>query len=76
MDRYGTSNLLVLLFLIELVRIVPTELVGINAPTPGMCYGSRLARDGEGSLLSVAFGIISASLAVPRLSELEMLSTP
>ncbi|KAK6196591.1 hypothetical protein LQW54_011375 [Pestalotiopsis sp. IQ-011] len=59
MDRYGTSKLLVLLFLIELVKIVPTELAVINAPTPGMCYGSRLARDGEGSLLGVAFGIYS-----------------
>ncbi|KUI65294.1 Retinol dehydrogenase 13 [Cytospora mali] len=56
-ERYGASKLLVLLFLSELVKKVPDTLAIINAPTPGMCHGSRLARDAAGTMLGLIFGI-------------------
>ncbi|ROW18108.1 hypothetical protein VPNG_00184 [Cytospora leucostoma] len=57
LERYGASKLLVLLFLSELVRRVPDALAVINAPTPGLCHGSRLARDAAGTVLGFVFGI-------------------
>lgn len=58
-ERYGASKLLVLLFLSELLRKIPNidQLAIINAPTPGMCHGSRLARDAAGTTLGFVFGI-------------------
>lgn len=56
-DRYGASKLLVLLFLSELVKKVPPSVAILSAPTPGMCYGSRLARDGDGTVVGFVYGI-------------------
>jgi len=64
-ERYGISKLLVLLFLSELVKKIPSSLAIINAPTPGMCYGSQLPRDGKGSLLGLVFGIYLRLLGFP-----------
>ncbi|CAJ2512841.1 Uu.00g009600.m01.CDS01 [Anthostomella pinea] len=47
-DRYSTSKLLGLLFLVKLAKRVPPSVVVVNAPNPGYCYGSRLGRETAG----------------------------
>ncbi|KAI0009468.1 retinol dehydrogenase 12 [Xylariaceae sp. FL0662B] len=57
-DRYSTSKLLCQLFLSELTKRVPPSVAIINAPNPGMCYGSGLNRDADGTLLGVFLRIV------------------
>jgi len=57
-QQYCTSKLLGQLFLEELVRRVRPSAVTINCVNPGLCYGTSLARDGEGTLLGFIIGII------------------
>ncbi|KAH9890256.1 hypothetical protein F4778DRAFT_753132 [Xylariomycetidae sp. FL2044] len=56
-ERYGLSKLLAQLFLVELAKRVPPSVAIINAANPGLCRGSGLARDTDGTLLGfiVAF---------------------
>lgn len=49
-DRYPTSKLLGQLFLTELVKRVPPSVAIINAPNPGLCYGTGLNKDADGTL--------------------------
>lgn len=56
-DRYGGSKLLTLLFLSELVKRVPPSVAIINAPTPGLCHGTGLPRDGNGKLIGFIYNI-------------------
>ncbi|KAK7723952.1 hypothetical protein SLS64_000285 [Diaporthe eres] len=58
-ERYSTSKLLVQLFLSELVKVVPSSTVIINAANPGFCYGTSLARDANGTLLGLIVFIMS-----------------
>lgn len=44
-ERYGTSKLLGQLFLIELIKRVPSSTVTVTCCNPGMCYGSGLSRE-------------------------------
>ncbi|KAI1499772.1 hypothetical protein F5X99DRAFT_388569 [Biscogniauxia marginata] len=56
-DRYWTSKLLGQLFLSELVKRVPSSGVIINCTNPGLCYGSGLNRESNGSGVGTVFGI-------------------
>lgn len=58
-ERYSTSKLLVQLFLSELVKVVPSSAVVINAANPGFCYGTSLARDADGTLLGLVVFVMS-----------------
>lgn len=67
MDRYSTSKLMEELFLVELVKYIPSSAVIINAVNPGFCYGSGLHRDASGiigGVLSVMKRAIGRSSAV------------
>ncbi|KAF2970975.1 hypothetical protein GQX73_g2537 [Xylaria multiplex] len=57
-QQYCTSKFLGQLFLAELTRRVPSSVAIVNYVNPGLCYGSHLARDGEGTLLGFIVGII------------------
>ncbi|KAI0879183.1 hypothetical protein GGS24DRAFT_439850 [Hypoxylon argillaceum] len=56
-QQYCTSKLLGQLFLAELIQRVPPSAATICYVNPGLCYGSSLARDGEGTLLGFIVGI-------------------
>ncbi|KAH8885813.1 NAD(P)-binding protein [Thozetella sp. PMI_491] len=56
-ERYSTSKLLTLLFLSELIRRIPPNLAVINAPTPGVCYGSLFTRQTAGTVVGFMIGI-------------------
>ncbi|KAL1876980.1 hypothetical protein Daus18300_002589 [Diaporthe australafricana] len=58
-ERYSTSKLLVQLYLLELIKRVPSSTVVINAANPGFCYGTDLARDAEGTILGWIVFIMS-----------------
>lgn len=58
-ERYSTSKLLVQLFLSELIKVVPSSAVVINAANPGFCYGTGLARDAHGTLLGLVVFVMS-----------------
>lgn len=58
-ERYSTSKLLVQLFLSELIKIVPSPAVVINAANPGFCYGTGLARDADGTILGLIVYVMS-----------------
>ncbi|KAI1125041.1 retinol dehydrogenase 12 [Nemania abortiva] len=57
-QQYCTSKLLGQLFLAELIQRVPPSVATICYVNPGLCYGSGLTRDGEGTLLGFIVGII------------------
>lgn len=61
-ERYSTSKLLVQLFLSELIKVVPSSTVTINAANPGFCYGTSLARDANGTLLGLIVFIMSHTI--------------
>lgn len=50
-NRYMTSKLLGQFFLSELVKRVPPSVAVVNAPNPGLCYGTGLMHDWDGSML-------------------------
>lgn len=58
-ERYSTSKLLFQLFLSELIKVVPSSTVVINAANPGFCYGTSLARDADGTILGLVVFIMS-----------------
>ncbi|KAH8681931.1 hypothetical protein BX600DRAFT_505562 [Xylariales sp. PMI_506] len=66
-ERYGTSKLLGQLFLAELARRIPPAVAVVNAASPGLCSGSSLARDAQGTRLSfplmIYFGIFGRKAA-------------
>ncbi|KAI5867517.1 retinol dehydrogenase 12 [Durotheca rogersii] len=56
-DRYYTSKLLGQIFLSELERHVPSSGgVVVNCANPGLCYGSGLNRDSNGTGAGLIFG--------------------
>ena len=57
-DRYWTSKLLGQLFLAELARRVPSSVAIVNAPNPGLCYGSNLTNEWSGGI----FGLVAGTL--------------
>ncbi|KAI9148973.1 Short chain dehydrogenase virG [Paramyrothecium foliicola] len=57
-DRYWTSKLLGHLFLTELARRIPSSAVVINAPNPGLCYGSNLMNDYNGSIYGLILSVM------------------
>ena len=67
-ERYGTSKLLYLLFLTELTKRIPPSVAIVNAAYPGLCSGSGLARDADGTFmrfpLAIYFGIFGRKAAV------------
>lgn len=52
-ERYATSKLLGQLALSELVKLVPSSAVIVNCANPGLCHGSSLQRDSNGSISGV-----------------------
>ncbi|RDA93280.1 hypothetical protein CP533_2067 [Ophiocordyceps camponoti-saundersi (nom. inval.)] len=58
-ERYATTKLLGQLFLTELCQRVPSSVVTVNAANPGFCYGTELAREGNGTLLGFFVKIIT-----------------
>ncbi|KAJ2998647.1 hypothetical protein NUW58_g256 [Xylaria curta] len=65
-ERYGTSKLLGQFFFTELARRVPSSMVTITTANPGFCYGSELAREGNGTfagfLVRIAMRLIGKPL--------------
>ncbi|KAF2962799.1 hypothetical protein GQX73_g10777 [Xylaria multiplex] len=56
-ERYSASKLLALIFCSELARRIPREVAIINAPTPGLTYGSSFMRQTAGTVLGFIIGI-------------------
>lgn len=67
-ERYGTSKLLTQLFLGDLAQRVPPSVAIVNGAMPGLCSGSSLSRDADGTFLRVPltiyFGIFARKAAV------------
>ncbi|KAJ2999381.1 hypothetical protein NUW58_g11 [Xylaria curta] len=62
-DRYSTSKLLGQLFLTELSKRIPASYgVVVNLANPGLCYGSGLNRDSDGTVVGFIFGIFKLVL--------------
>ncbi|KAL7624841.1 hypothetical protein AAE478_004055 [Parahypoxylon ruwenzoriense] len=61
-DRYWTSKLLGQLFLSELEKRVPPSGVVVNCTNPGLCYGSGLNRESNGTGVGLIFGIFKRVL--------------
>ncbi|KAI2642716.1 hypothetical protein GGS21DRAFT_486541 [Xylaria nigripes] len=57
-QQYCTSKLLGQLFLVELVHRVPPSVAIVNCVNPGLCYGSDLARDSEGTFMGFIARVI------------------
>jgi NAD(P)-dependent dehydrogenase (short-subunit alcohol dehydrogenase family) len=55
-DRYYTSKLLGQFFLTELAKRVPSSVAVVNAANPGLCYGSGLNKEGDGTAIGYVFG--------------------
>ncbi|KAI1268378.1 hypothetical protein F5Y18DRAFT_441130 [Xylariaceae sp. FL1019] len=49
-QHYCTTKLLAQLFLVELTQRVPSSVAIVNSTNPGLCYGSRLSRDGVSTI--------------------------
>ncbi|RYP45208.1 hypothetical protein DL768_008401 [Monosporascus sp. mg162] len=64
-ERYGTSKLLGQFFLTELARRVPASAVTIVAVNPGFCYGSELAREGNGKLAGFLVRVVTRVIGKP-----------
>ncbi|KAI1307077.1 hypothetical protein F5Y03DRAFT_125766 [Xylaria venustula] len=56
-ERYGITKLLGQMFLTEICKHVPSSVVTIDAANPGLCYGTRLQREGYGTFLGYVAGI-------------------
>ncbi|KAI1129662.1 NAD(P)-binding protein [Nemania abortiva] len=55
-ERYYCSKLLAQMFLVELAKRVPPTVAVITSCNPGLCYGSSLHRDTEGTIPGFIFG--------------------
>jgi NAD(P)-dependent dehydrogenase (short-subunit alcohol dehydrogenase family) len=64
-ERYGTSKLLGQLFVTELAQRVPASSVTVVTANPGMCYGSELSREGNGTVLGSIFKVVQRILGKP-----------
>ncbi|KAL2837112.1 hypothetical protein BJY01DRAFT_238001 [Aspergillus pseudoustus] len=64
-ERYATSKLLGQLFLAELASRIPSSVTIVNAPNPGLCYGSGLTRDMDGGALGKLIYIFRRTLGRP-----------
>ncbi|KAI0430781.1 hypothetical protein F5Y09DRAFT_341353 [Xylaria sp. FL1042] len=64
-ERYGTSKLLGQMFLTELSKQIPSSIVTISAANPGLCYGTGLPREGDGTFLGFLVGIAMRLLGKP-----------
>lgn len=56
-ERYSVSKLLALFFMSELIRRVPHDVAVINAPAPGLCYGSGFMRQTAGTVSGFLIGV-------------------
>ncbi|EED21269.1 short-chain dehydrogenase, putative [Talaromyces stipitatus ATCC 10500] len=54
-ERYATSKLLGQLFITKLADQIPASAVIVDLVNPGLCYGTDLARDGDGRLKGLLF---------------------
>ncbi|ETS77907.1 hypothetical protein PFICI_09969 [Pestalotiopsis fici W106-1] len=54
-QRYWNSKLLGQLFLSELAKRIPSSVAVVNAPNPGLCYGSSLTSEWNGSVLGYIY---------------------
>ncbi|KAI0532996.1 hypothetical protein GGR58DRAFT_139364 [Xylaria digitata] len=64
-ERYGTTKLLGQMFLTELVKNVPSPVATINAANPGLCYGTGLSREGDGTVPGFIVGIVMRLVGKP-----------
>jgi NAD(P)-dependent dehydrogenase (short-subunit alcohol dehydrogenase family) len=64
-ERYGTSKLLMQLFLTQLAKHVPASIVIANAANPGYCYGSGLGREVNGFFKESIFHAVSRCVGRP-----------
>ncbi|KUL86371.1 hypothetical protein ZTR_08619 [Talaromyces verruculosus] len=71
-ERYGTSKLLGQLFVTKLAGQIPASSVIVDLVNPGLCYGTDLARDGDGRfkglLFKAAFRVFGKPAAVGALA--------
>lgn len=67
-ERYGTSKLLTQLFLGDLAERVSPSVAIVNGASPGLCSGSGLSRDANGTFLrfplAIYFAIFGRKAAV------------
>ncbi|KAI0487710.1 NAD(P)-binding protein [Xylaria cf. heliscus] len=61
-ERYAISKLLGQLFIVELVKRVPSSVAIINCVNPGFCHSSGLSRDADGTTLGLFVGIMGRLL--------------
>ncbi|KAF7863841.1 hypothetical protein EAF04_006806 [Stromatinia cepivora] len=61
-DRYFTSKLLGQFFLAELAKRVPASVAIVNTASPGLCRGSELNKEAEGTMGGFIFGVIKRVL--------------
>ena len=59
MERYWLSKLLGQFFLAELVKRVPSSVAIVNAPNPGLCYGTSLVDEYNSTVVGFIFGIVT-----------------
>ncbi|KAI1660458.1 hypothetical protein F4813DRAFT_400670 [Daldinia decipiens] len=52
-ERYGTSKVLVQMFVAELAKRVPSSAVVVTVASPGFCHKSEIIRDGEGRFVGL-----------------------
>ncbi|KAK7729285.1 hypothetical protein SLS53_009281 [Cytospora paraplurivora] len=62
-ESYDTTKLLGQLFVAKLSKLVPPSLAVVNCANPGLCYGSRLARE-LGLAVAVFIRVVGRSAAV------------
>ncbi|OIW27677.1 putative short-chain dehydrogenase/reductase family protein [Coniochaeta ligniaria NRRL 30616] len=59
-ERYAASKLLLHMFLVKLATHIDPDDVVVNICDPGLCKGSRLQRDADGTLFGWVFGVVKA----------------
>lgn len=64
-ERYGTSKLLMQLFLTQFAKHVPASVVIATAANPGYCYGSGLGREVHGFFKEFIFHAVSRWVGRP-----------
>jgi NAD(P)-dependent dehydrogenase (short-subunit alcohol dehydrogenase family) len=61
-DRYWTSKLLGQLWLSEFAQRVAPSVAVVNAPNPGLCYGTNLTNEYNGTVFGFIFNIITRTI--------------
>ncbi|MCJ1432672.1 hypothetical protein MMC27_002029 [Xylographa pallens] len=64
-ERYYTSKLLGELFLVQLVKHVPSSVAVVTAVNPGFCYGSGLHSEVSGSVVGAIFSGMKRAIGRP-----------